>query len=59
MSSKDYRGCTITLQRLGFLTQFLSGDKVLSKDAFALADCQTWIDRQLAHLAIEKLLGDK
>lgn len=59
MSNKWYRGCTITPAELGFLIQFTSGNKVLIKDAKSFADCQNWIDRQLAHLAIERVFGDK
>ncbi len=59
MLSKDYRGCTITPQALGFLIQFPSGDKVVIKDGLSFEDCQKWIDRQLAHLAIEKAFGNQ
>lgn len=59
MSNKWYRGCIITPTELGFLIQFPSGNKVLIKDAKFFADCHNWIDRQLAHLAIERLFGDK
>lgn len=59
MLSKSYRDCTITPQALGFLIQFPSGAKVLIKDAQSFNDCQNWIDRQLAHLAIERVFGDK
>ncbi|MEG3920712.1 MULTISPECIES: hypothetical protein [unclassified Microcoleus] len=59
MLSKSYRDCTITPQDLGFLIQFPSGAKVLIKDAKSFEDCQKWIDRQLAHLAIEKALGNQ
>jgi len=59
MSNKWYRGCIITPQELGFLIQFPSGAKVLIKDAKSFQDCQNWIDRQLAHLAIERALGNQ
>jgi hypothetical protein len=59
MSNKWYRGCIIAPQQVGFLIQFPSGNKVLIKDALSFADCQKWIDRQLAHLAIKKALGNQ
>jgi len=59
MSIKYYRGCSLTPQEVGFLIQFPSGNKVLIKDAKSFEDCQKWIDRQLAHLAIEKALGNQ
>lgn len=59
MLIKSYRYCTITPQALGLLIQFLFGAKVLIKDAKSFEDCQNWIDRQLAHLAVEKALEDK
>lgn len=59
MLSKSYRSCTITPQKVGFLIQFTSGDKVLIKDACSFADCHNWIDRQLAHWAIERVYRSK
>ncbi len=58
MLNKWYRGCIITPQQVGFLIQFPSGAKVLIKDARSFEDCLKWIDRQLAHLAIERVFGD-
>lgn len=54
MSNKWYQGCIIVPADLGFLIQFPSGNKVLIKNASSFADCRNWIDRQLAHWAIEK-----
>ncbi|MEG4197351.1 hypothetical protein QUA45_03560 [Microcoleus sp. Pol12A5] len=57
MLSKSYQDCIITPQEVGFLVQFISGGKVLIKDAHFFEDCENWIDRQLTHLTIEKALG--
>jgi hypothetical protein len=59
MSNKWYQGCIITPAKLGFLIQFRSGNKVVIKDAKSFEDCHNWIDRQLAHLAIEQMFWDK
>lgn len=59
MLSKSYRSCTITPQKRGFLIQFPSGNKVLIEDARSFKDCQNWIERQLALLAIQKVYPDK
>ena len=52
-----YRGCTITKSERGFLIQFRFGVPVLIKDAKCFKDCETWIDRQLARLAILQIVG--
>ena len=59
MSIKSYKNCLITQKELGFLIEFYSGNKVLIKDAKSFLDCFGWIDRQTAHLAIQKVLGGK
>jgi hypothetical protein len=59
MSIKSYKSCLITQTELGFLIEFSSGNKVLIKDAKSFLDCFGWIDRQIAHLAIQKALGGK
>lgn len=59
MSNNWYRGCIVVTAELGFLIQFPSGAKVLIKDARSFVDCQNWIDRQLARLAIEKVYRGK
>ncbi|MCC3535597.1 MAG: hypothetical protein JGK03_15600 [Microcoleus sp. PH2017_25_DOB_D_A] len=60
-NSSIYRGCTIIKKARGreFLIQFPSGDWALIKDATSFKDCETWIDRQLARLAILKVVGGK
>ena len=52
-----YRGCTITKSERSFLIQFPFGVPALIKDAKCFKDCETWIDRQLARLAILKVVG--
>lgn len=52
---KGYRGYTITCAEIGFLIQFPSGDLILIKDALTFRECQNWIDRQLALLAISRI----
>jgi len=59
MLIKSSRNSTITPHEVGFLIQFLSGNKVLIKDAKSVENCQKWIDRQLANLAIEKAFGNQ
>jgi hypothetical protein len=59
MSVKSYRNCLISQTELGFLILFESGNKVLIKDAKSFADCFFWIDRQVAHLVIQKVLCGK
>ena len=59
MSNKSYWGCTIVPAKLEFSIEFSSGNKALIKDAKFFADCCNLIDRQLAHLAILKILQGK
>lgn len=49
-----YQGCLLEKTETGYFVTFPSRNKVLLKDAQTLEDCQCWIDRQLALLAIEK-----
>lgn len=44
---------------LGFSIELPSGNKALIEDAKFFAECCTWIDHQLAHLAILKILQGK
>lgn len=59
MSVKWYLSCIITPAELGFFIQFPSGNQVLIKDAQSFADCPKWIDRQLARLAIQRVIRGK
>jgi hypothetical protein len=59
MLSKSYQNCTLAPQKVGFLIQSLWGNKVVIKDAKFFADYPKWIDRQLAHYAIEKAFGNQ
>lgn len=59
MSNKSYRGCPIVPAELEFSIEFPLGNKSLIKDAKFFADCRNWSDRQLARLAILKILQGK
>lgn len=52
-----YRQCTITgnhEKKQGFLVTTPAKTQILLKNATTLQECKIWIDRQLAHLAIEQ-----
>ena len=52
-----YRQCTITdnhEKKQGFLVTTSAQRQILLKNAKTLKECKVWIDRQLAHLAIEQ-----
>lgn len=49
-----YRDCLLEKTETGYFVTFPSRNKVLLKGAQTLEDCQYWIDRQLALVAIER-----
>lgn len=49
-----YQGCLLEKTETGYFVTFPSRNKVLLKGAQTLEDCQYWIDRQLALVAIER-----
>jgi hypothetical protein len=50
-----YQGCLLEKTETGYFVTFPSRNKLLLKGAETLEDCQHWIDRQLALVAIEQV----
>lgn len=50
-----YRGCSIQNEKQRYLIVTPAQTKISTKNAESFEDCKNWIDRQLAHWAIEKL----